>query len=163
MRLLLLTFILFSTVELFGQSQTVEPYKFPQSLKNINADIDFLTTGDKFYKVTGTSEQFEQWKKDSEYDGSYRYRVSFVLSEIYYSILIEKTQLPWKEGDARKVIEQNFYTGFDIAENILEYGRLTNLDFKEWKDFRTFELAESDDEIIEIQILTNGKIKVTKK
>ncbi|GEM_PF-5358731 len=161
MRLLLLSFILFSTAELLGQSQTVAPYKFPKSGIELDVDIFFLTTGDRFHRVANSKEQYGSRKRDTEYDGSFRYRASFVLSEIYFNLLIEKIQLPREEGGEWKAIERNFYTGFDTGD-VLEWGCLTNLNFKEWKDFQTFELLESD-ELFEIQILANNQIKVTKK
>ncbi|WP_370087554.1 hypothetical protein [Ekhidna sp.] len=162
MRLILLSLLIFSTAELLGQSQTVEPYKFPKNGIDLDIDVDFLTTSERFYKVANSNDQYETWKNDTEYAGSFRYRISFVVSEIYYNLLVEKIELPNEEGEAKKAIERNFYTGFDLAENVLEYGRLTNLSFKQWTDFRTFELIESD-ELLEVEILTNGQLKVTKK
>ena len=162
MRLILLSLIFFSTAELIGQSQTVEPYRFPKNGIDLDIDIDFLTTSERFYKVANTSEQYETWKKDTEYEESFRYRISFVVSEIYYNLLVEKIELPNDEGESKRAVERNFYTGFDMAENVLEYGRLTNLKFKQWNNFRTFELLESD-ELLEVEILTNGQLKVTKK
>lgn len=161
MRLILLTLILFSTAELLGQSQTVEPYKFPKNGIDLDVNVDFLTTSERFYKVANTNDQYETWIKDTEYERSYKYRISFIVSEIYYNLLVEKIELPNEEGEAKKAVERNFYTGFDIGD-VLEWGRLTNLSFKEWKDFRTFELVESD-EVFQVQILTNGQLNVTKK
>ena len=163
MRLIILLFIIFfSTTELHSQTKSTGPFEFPKSGIELDVDITFLTTGERFFKVANSDGQYERWNKNTEYDGSFKYRVSFILSEIYYSLLIEKIKLPRKESEEKKAIERNLYTGFDIAENILEYGRLTNLSFKGWKDFRTFELLESD-ESLEIEILSNGEIKITKK
>ncbi len=66
---------------------------------------------------------------------------------------------PEDEGEAMKMLDSHFYNGFRIGDVLPKerYGRLTNLEFVEWSNWKSFVLQEgstrfsveiSDDEIL---------------
>ena len=157
---LILTLISICTLHynLNAQSKTIESAK--RSIP-IHVDVTFLTEGDRFYKPTSEETYHPKWISKEDYEAVYKYRISFVLSEIYYSLLIEKISLGIKEGEKRFICDSFFYTGFDVAEDILQYGRLTNLEFKEWIAYNRFHLLEGD-LALQFEIMNDGSLIIEK-
>ena len=73
--------------------------------------------------------------------GTRALRVSLLVSEIYYSIIVEKITYGMTEGDPDVIAASYLMDGFETAPKI-GIARFTNLHFLRWIAWNEFELKE---------------------
>lgn len=141
-KITLLLLLSFSICLCFAQEQSISSKEWTWAVTDI--DIDFLTCGPRFYIQKSTNQIHSHYNSDNEYINAYKYRMSFVVSEIYYGILIEKISTGLSEEDERVIESKRYYSGFGIGDKITDMGRLTGLEFIKWPKYNEIYLKEYD-------------------
>ena len=156
MRISLLIFILNLSI-LQAQETRIKPQE--TDIESPAIYISFLSRGPYFYELfSDTAQYYPTYKDDSDLKDELFYRISFIVEEIYNSLMIEKISRGLQEGDPAQILTKYFYSGFDVGKN-LEFGRLTDLKFIKWKSWNMFIIKE-DEQFIEITIERNGSLIV---
>jgi hypothetical protein len=120
--------------------------------------IIYLDCGPSFY-VDSLENIYKEYSDSISITDERFYRVSFVIEEIYYSLMIELVSRGLDEGSEINVLQKYFYSGFDINKIANPNGRLVDLEFNKWKSYKKFTLKEYKQNI-SIEILSNGNLKV---
>ncbi len=139
----------------WAQETDVQP--LPTDIPSPEISITYLTCGPYFYELRGDTGNYHAvYADDSDIKDQLFYRVSLVLEEIYYSIMIEKISRGLEEGDPVKIVSKYFYSGFEVCKN-LECRMLTDVKFIKWKAFNTF-LVKENEQFIEMIINKDGSL-----
>ena len=137
------------------KGETIIPRKLEKPVAKPN--VVFISPGPKRAEKLPDTPKLADW-----YTGRF-YRVSFSVSEIYYSILVEQITFSGPTGGRRKVTDAFFLNGFKVGEKLgLRLARLTNLKFVKWLAWDTFLLREGKVEFM-IKALPDGKFKVGRR
>ena len=86
-------------------------------------------------------------------------RVSFYVSEIYYSMVLEVIQLGPSEDIPAKIVERYNYSGFNIG-NKINLGSLVNTKLVKWMRWNKFQLIEQG-RLFTIEFHSGGEIEIS--
>lgn len=107
---------------------------------------------------------------DADYDGwiGRRFRVSFLLSEIYYSLIIDEIEHNDTKRPREYIKNSYFVNGFELSRKLdIPHKRITSLDFIDWKSKTEFKLKANSNIQICIEITKDENdsllLKINKK
>ena len=135
---------------LFAQRAEITPENWNGDHASVNCV--FLTAGPGFHEPTDPK---SDWCK------GFRYRVSFMVTEIYYSILIEKLSFEGWECSDIFITNSYFYKAFKIGDLLKLKGELGYIEFLEWLSFDSFKIQIHKKDYF-VKILKNGNCRFTK-
>lgn len=147
-----LFFMLFISSSLFfSQKEEITPENWDNDHASVNCV--FLTAGPRYF--------YEPTDQKSDYCKGFRYRVNFIVAEIYYSIMIEKLSFEGIECSDISITNSYFYNTFKIEDLLKLKGELASIEFLEWLSYDSFKIQiHRNDYIVKIQ--ENGNCKFTK-
>jgi len=114
---------------LFTQRAEIIPENWNGDHASVNCV--FLTAGPGFHEPTDPK---SDWCK------GFRYRVSFIVAKIYYSILIEKLSFEGRECSDISITNSYFFNNFKIGDAIEYKGELASIKFLEWLSYNSFKI-----------------------
>lgn len=125
----------------------------PKKWEGANASVncEFLTQGPRFYLPT---------EPKSDDCRGFRYRVNFIVHEIYYSLMIEKLSFGGIECMDISLEDSWFYSTFKIGDLLGIRGELASMEFIEWKSVDSFQFRIYKREFL-VKILEEGKLQFT--
>jgi len=103
-------------------------------------EVDFLSTGPRKNGTKGL-------------------RISFIVAEVYYSIVVEEVTYGLTEGDDNKIVKSYFLEDLLISRHT-KTGPLVNLSFVKWLSWDEFEVKEGDKHF-RIRYMKDGKFKIS--
>ena len=141
-----------------GQSEEVPGSRVGQVVAM--GDVVFVTAGPMMYHQEYPAGE-PQPAPGVDWCAADRYRIGFEISEIYYSLVVDRHALRGPECNDSRWAGTHRFTGFEIASAAqIESGRLTNLEFVRWEAWNRAVLSESGIEFT-VEFSEDGSLVVT--
>ena len=120
--------------------------------ENASVYCVYLTTGPKY---------FEDRPVESDSCFGFEYRVSFIVYEIYYSILIERINFSDIECMDRNIEKSFYFNSFSLSEVLNIRGELGSMEFLDWLSTDSFKV-KINKKIYLFKIEVDGKCQIQK-